>query len=77
MINVILAGFAVVALWVLSLWVHPFGRCPRCHGARMVMKGTKRRPRPARCPKCKGVGRRQRPGSRLVHRVVRKGPPGT
>ncbi len=72
MVNVILIGFAVIAVWVLSLWLHPFGHCPRCKGKRMVMKGSKRRPRPVQCRKCKGVGRRQRPGSRLLHRTVRR-----
>jgi hypothetical protein len=71
MVNVILLGFAVLAAWVLSLYLHPFGRCPRCHGTRMVMRGTKRKPRPVQCKACKGVGRRQRPGSRAVHRIIR------
>ena len=71
-VNHFLIGFAVVGLWVLSLWVHPFGRCPRCRGKRMVIRGTKRKPRPKRCWLCNGVGRRQRPGSRTVHRTVRK-----
>ena len=38
----------------------------------MVMKGSKRKPRPVRCGVCKGIGRRQRPGSRTVHRSLRK-----
>jgi hypothetical protein len=28
-----LIGFAVAAIWVLSLYVHPFGRCWRCWAA--------------------------------------------
>lgn len=67
-----LIGFAVLVAWVLSLWLHPFGKCPRCRGRRIVMRGTKRRPRPVRCWLCRGVGRRQRPGSRTVHRTIRK-----
>ena len=72
MVNVVLIGFAVAAVWLASLWLRPFGACRRCHGSRIVMRGTKRKPRPVQCPACKGVGRRQRPGSRTVHRTVRK-----
>jgi hypothetical protein len=76
--NHVLIAFAVLAVWVLSLWLHPFGRCPRCHGTRMVIKGARRKPnpkrppRPVQCKRCKGIGRRQRPGSRTVHRTVRR-----
>jgi hypothetical protein len=70
--NHILIAFAIVCLWLGSLWLHPFARCPRCHGKRMVIKGGKDKPRPVRCRKCKGVGRRQRPGSRTLHRIVRR-----
>lgn len=72
MTNLILAGVAITAVWLASLWLHPFGACPRCHGNRVVMAGSKARPKPRQCPACKGVGRRQRPGSRTVHRAVRK-----
>jgi hypothetical protein len=66
-----LIAFALLCAWLLSLWLHPFGRCPRCRGRRMLIRG-RRKPRPARCWLCKGAGRRQRPGSRTVHRTVRK-----
>jgi hypothetical protein len=69
--NLFLIGFAVLALWLASLRAHPFGRCWRCHGRRMVIRGSKRRRRPVRCRVCKGIGRRQRTGSKTVHRVVR------
>jgi hypothetical protein len=71
----VLIAFAIVAAWLLSVWVKPFGRCWRCHGKRVVMKGGskpkrpasgKRKPKPAKpvtCRVCKGVGRRQRTGS--------------
>ncbi|SRR5258708_2271432 len=68
----ILIGFAIVSLWVLSLYLHPFGRCPRCRGKRMVIRGTGKRPRPVQCKRCKGVGRRERTGSRTAHRTVRR-----
>ena len=64
----ILIGFAVAALWVLSLLVHPFGRCWLCRGRRVRI----RRGRARRCPACKGCGRRQRLGSRTVHRIRRQ-----
>ncbi len=57
----VLIGLAVPALWLLSLWVHPFGRCWRCRGRRIVMRRGRKRPRPVRV--CKGVGRPQRTGS--------------
>jgi hypothetical protein len=53
-------------VWVLSLLVRPFGRCWRCRGKRVVVS---RRRRKARV--CKGTGRRQRTGSRTVHRIRR------
>ena len=43
--------------------------------ARKAKRGIKRKPKPPRpvqCKACKGVGRRQRPGSRTVHRTIRK-----
>jgi hypothetical protein len=70
--NHVLIGFAITAGWLLSLWVHPFGRCLRCRGRRVLMKGSGKRPRPRKCRVCKGVGRRQWTGSRTLHRTVRR-----
>jgi hypothetical protein len=65
----ILIAFAIAAAWVLSLLVHPFGRCWRCGGkGNIVRKGRRRAPV---CPVCKGMKRRQRFGSRTVHRIRR------
>ena len=57
-----LIGAAILAAWVLSLLVHPFGRCWLCRGGRVRVKGRKAR-------KCRA---RQRLGSRTVHRVRRQ-----
>ncbi len=76
--NHVLIGFALVAAWLLSLWVRPFGKCPRCRGRRVLIMARrgkphpKRPPRPVTCKACKGIGRRQRPGSRTLHRTVRR-----
>jgi len=65
-----LAIFAIAVLWTGSLLVHPFGRCWLCRA-----KGNLRRKRSRRapvCPLCKGAKRRQRFGSRTVHRIRRQ-----
>jgi hypothetical protein len=56
------------AAWVLSLLVHPFGRCWLCRGGRVRTRGRRAR----RCWACKGAGRRQRLGSRTIHRIRRQ-----
>ena len=62
----ILAGLA--AAWVLTLLAKPFGRCPLCRGVRVRVSGRRAR----KCRLCKGHGRRQRLGSRTVHRIRRQ-----
>ena len=64
----IISGLA--AAWVLSLLVHPFGKCWLCRGMRVRVARGRRRAR--RCRACKGAGRRQRIGSRAVHRIRRQ-----
>jgi hypothetical protein len=67
--TVFLIVFAVLAVWAVSLLVHPFGACWRCGGkGNVVRKGRRKAPK---CRVCKGKGRRQRTGSRVVHRVRR------
>jgi hypothetical protein len=64
----IAAGLA--AAWLLTLLVKPFGQCWLCRG-----KGNLRRPGSRRapvCPLCHGMKRRQRTGSKTVHRVRRQ-----
>ena len=58
------------ALWVASLIVHPFGRCWLCRGEGNLRRtGSRRAPK---CPLCKGLKRRQRIGSRTIHRIRRQ-----
>ena len=64
-----LIGCAVALAWVISLYLWPFAPCRRCSG-----KGTNagsNRKRFGDCKGCGGTRRRQRPGSKTVHRVVR------
>jgi len=64
----IITGLA--ALWVASLIVKPFGKCLRCRGKGNIRrKGRRRTPV---CRWCHGAGRRQRIGSRTVHRIRRQ-----
>ena len=65
----ILIAFAIAAAWIASLYVKPFGKCWRCGGkGNLHRKGSRRAPV---CPRCKGMKRGQRLGSRTVHRTVR------
>jgi hypothetical protein len=64
----ILIAFAIALVWGGSLLVKPFGRCPLCWGRRVLVSGRRAR----RCPACRGLGRRQRTGSRTVHRIRRQ-----
>jgi hypothetical protein len=56
------------AVWAGSLYLRPFGRCPRCHGRGTIRKGR----RVIVCPRCGGQRRAQRFGSRTVHRLARQ-----
>lgn len=64
----ILIALGAAAAWVLSLIVRPFGKCPLCRGRRVQQRGRRAR----RCRLCRGTGRRQRVGSRTVHRIRRQ-----
>ena len=63
----ILTGAGLAALWLASLYVKPFGRCFLCWGKGVRVRGRRAR----KCWLCKGLGRRQRTGSRMLHRTVR------
>jgi hypothetical protein len=62
----IVAG--IIVLWLASLYFKPFGRCLRCRGGRVRARNGRVR----KCRLCKGHGRRQRAGSRTVHRIRRQ-----
>ena len=66
---VVLAVIAAAAVWAGSLYVRPFGACPKCKGKGHVIRASGRRAKT--CPRCEGRRRIQRPGSRTVHRGVR------
>jgi hypothetical protein len=63
----VLVILLAAAAWIGSLYLRPFGRCPRCHGRGTARKGR----RVAVCPSCHGRKRAQRLGSRAVHRLAR------
>ncbi len=72
-----LLAVAAGAAWLGSLWLHPFGACPRCRGHGHITRGKPkgRKPRPPKvttCPRCKGAARRQRAGSRTLHQLARR-----
>ncbi len=61
----VLAGLAVLVLWLGSLFLKPYTSCRWC-------RGTGRRgssARYGRCWRCKGDPERLRPGARIVHRA--------
>jgi hypothetical protein len=65
--------FAIASGWVLSLLVHPFGRCWLCAGRGNIRRKRKRKRRAPKCPLCHGgLKPRQRLGSRTVHRIRRQ-----
>lgn len=70
--TVVLVLALALAAWVLSLYLRPFGPCHRCHGKRILMRCTSKKPRPVTCPRCSGAGRCQRPGSKTVHQLARR-----
>ena len=38
--NLILAVIAAAAMWLGSLYVHPFGRCHKCKGKGHIRRGS-------------------------------------
>lgn len=65
MTAIVLLGVPALAAYCLLCLVSPTARCPRVK----VTKRKGKRPRTKRCTRCKGKGRRVRPGARLVHAI--------
>ncbi|TDC41112.1 hypothetical protein E1281_37695, partial [Actinomadura sp. KC345] len=68
MVTLLLLTMTGLALWAVSVYVHPFRPCRRCGGAGRKPGSTRRRFGP--CNRCSGTGRTQRIGSRTAHRTV-------
>jgi len=67
--HIALIVLAVLLVWLLSLKAKPFGACWACRGKGVRVKKRGRRSKARKCWLCKGKRRRQRIGSRTVHRV--------
>lgn len=65
----LLAALLVLGAWVVSLYVHPFTRCGTCGGSGLN-KGSSGK-RFGMCKACGGSRRKQRLGSKALHRWVR------
>lgn len=61
-----LVGLAIAGVQAVSLYLWPFAPCVSCGGTGRN-HGSNRK-RYGECRRCRGAGRRQRAGARLVHR---------
>lgn len=64
----LIIGVLAVA-WAVSLYVYPFAPCLRCGGTGLKKGSTGKRF--GLCKRCGGSKRRQRTGSRTLHRWAR------
>ena len=64
----VLVGLGALGAWALSLYAHPFGPCRKCK-ATGVNKGSGGK-RFGVCKACGGSRRKQRLGSRTLHRWI-------
>lgn len=60
------AVLALAAAYAVLCLASPTRRCPACKGRKV----TRARNGHAPCGRCKGHGRANRPGARLIHRAV-------
>ncbi len=68
MAELVLVLIGCGAAWAAGLLLWPYSRCTRCGGSGKNSGSTGRRW--GDCRKCRGTGKRQRPGSRLVRRAA-------
>lgn len=66
----VVAAFGAFAVYVPVVLVHPYHRCPRCRGKRVIISGKATRRRSKRCWMCKASGRTRRLGSTPIHRFA-------
>jgi hypothetical protein len=64
----VLAVLAVV--WLVRLWLWPYGPCRRCGGDGRSIGSSKKRH--GHCGGCGGTGRRWRLGSKQVRKAARR-----
>lgn len=64
----VLAGLVALGAWTVSLYAHPFTKCGRCGGSG-VNKGSSGK-RYGLCKACGGSRRKQRLGSKTLHRWI-------
>lgn len=69
MLTVVLACILALIAWLVSLYAHPFTGCVRCRGTGLNKGSTGKRF--GLCKACGGSRRRQRRGSRTLHRWAR------
>lgn len=66
---VILVVLIGALAWLVSLYIHPFTQCGRCSGTGLNKGSTGKRW--GTCKACGGSRRKQRLGSRTLHRWIR------
>lgn len=65
----IIVGLLMLLAWLVSLYVHPFTSCGRCNGSGLNRGSNGKRY--GMCKRCGGSRRKQRVGSRTLHRWIR------
>ncbi len=67
-IPVVVIGLILVIVWGVSRYLWPLARCRKCAGSGKNWGSTGKRW--GECKRCGGSGRRQRLGSKQIHRAV-------
>ena len=61
-----LTAIGLLTAYAALVLISPVGRCIRCHGERVIRRGSRAKP----CRWCHATGKRRRPGATLVHRLA-------